>query len=105
MHADAALARRLERPRPKCPRLQRRARLGDPGNWRRMRHLRGQPALRLTQAVGLGLNGPAEEDELDRIEALFSQPGGQSFDRPVPPGGPELAGRAERARLPASRLQ
>jgi hypothetical protein len=71
MHADAALARRLERAEAD----NARDCSGVPGS--QILEIGGGCAIfagagsPLTQAVGLGLNGPAEEDELNRLEDFF----------------------------------
>jgi hypothetical protein len=75
MHADALLARRLET----AEAANARGCSGVPGS--EILEIGGGCAIfagvgsPLTQAVGLGFDGPARDEELDRIEAFFHSRG------------------------------
>ena len=108
IHADALLARRLEAAEATNARGCTSA---PPGSTAAMLEVAGGCAIfvgaesPLTQAVGMGLNGPVSASRAGRHRGVLSQPRRQRVHRPLPAGGPRPARSAGRARLPRHRVQ
>jgi len=63
------------------------------------------PGSPLTHALGIGMQGPVEEAEFDRLEDFFPEPRERRGDRPLPAVGCVRPSAHTAARLPRHRAQ